>query len=74
MARIEAGLRQFGQTPTLLIWGMHDPVLPPTVLRRWQSIFPHAMTHEMEDASHFLQEDAPEEIVGWIAAFLAAHP
>jgi pimeloyl-ACP methyl ester carboxylesterase len=73
LARIEAGLARFAHMPTLLIWGMHDPVLPPVVLRRWRRIFPHAKTHEMEDASHFLQEDAPEQINGWIAAFLAAH-
>lgn len=74
MARIEAGLSRFVEMPALLIWGMHDPVLPPAVLRRWQRIFPHATTHEVADASHFLQEDAPDEIIGRIEAFLAAHP
>ena len=36
--------------------------------------YPHAITHEIEDASHFLQEDAPERIVAWIEAFLEANP
>jgi pimeloyl-ACP methyl ester carboxylesterase len=40
----------------------------------WQRLYPHATTHELEDASHFLQEDAPERIVGWIEQFLVAHP
>ncbi len=72
MQRIEDGLSQFAHIPVLLIWGMHDPVLPPTVLRRWQAIYPHATTYEMEDASHFLQEDAPDQIIGWIETFLTA--
>jgi haloalkane dehalogenase len=74
MKRVENGLAQLGRTPTLLVWGMADPVLPPSVLRRWQQVFPGAATHEVHDASHFLQEDAPQEVVGRIEQFLAANP
>ena len=74
MAQIEQGLGRFVETPSLLIWGMNDLVLPPAVLRQWQARYPHAIVHEIDDANHFLQEDAPERIVGWIAAFLAAYP
>lgn len=74
MKRIEGALPQFTRTPTLLIWGMRDPVLPEPVLRIWQRIYPHAMTHEVGDASHFLQEDCPERIVRWIEEFLEANP
>lgn len=74
MQRIEKGLPLFSNIPTLLIWGMQDPVLPPSVLRKWQDIYPQATTHEIADASHFLQEDAPERIVTWIEEFLTAHP
>ncbi|GEM_PF-5723174 len=38
------------------------------------ALYPHAITHEVEDANHFLQEDAPERIVGWIKEFLATSP
>ena len=71
MKLIEQGLSQFRQTPTLLIWGMQDSVLTPPVLGLWQRIYPHAVTHEIEDASHFLQEDSPERIVGYIQDFLS---
>ncbi len=74
MKRIERGLPQFLDTPTLLLWGMRDPVLSEPVLRTWQSIYPHAITYEIEDASHFLQEDAPARIVNWIREFLEANP
>jgi cis-3-alkyl-4-acyloxetan-2-one decarboxylase len=74
MKLIERGLPQFGKTPTLIIWGMKDPVLPASVLRLWQEIYPQATTLEIEDASHFLQEDAPERIVQYLEAFLEANP
>ena len=74
MKRIEDGLPQFSETPVLLVWGMQDPVIPPSILHRWQQLYPRATTHEIEDASHFLQEDAPERIVPWIETFLKANP
>lgn len=69
MKRIEHGLSQFSGIPVLFVWGMQDPVIPSSVLRRWQRLYPHAKTREIEDASHFLQEDAPERIVQWIEKF-----
>lgn len=74
MRLIENGLAQFGMTPTLLLWGMRDPVLTESVLRVWQQKFPHATTRQIEDASHFLQEDAPEMILDCIEEFLQANP
>jgi len=74
MQQIEDGLAQFARTPVLLLWGMRDPVLGEPVLRLWQKVFPQAMTHTVEDASHFVPEDVPEGLVKWITAFLVAHP
>ena len=74
MKRIEQALPEFAETPTLLVWGMRDPVLPASVLKMWQQRSPDAKTIEIEDASHFLQEDAPERIVDAIQKFLATNP
>jgi pimeloyl-ACP methyl ester carboxylesterase len=74
MKHIESGLAQFARTPVLLLWGMRDPVLGEPVLSRWQAVFPQAKTHMVEDASHFVPEDAPARLVAWIETFLAAHP
>jgi len=74
MKRIEDGLPQFNAMPVLLIWAMQDPVIPPSFLHRWQQLYPHAITHEIEDASHFLQEDAPERIIPLIETFLINNP
>jgi len=40
----------------------------------WQQRLPDAKTIEIDDASHFLQEDAPERIVDAIQKFLATNP
>jgi len=74
MKRIEHDLPRFATIPILLLWGMKDPVLSEPVLRMWQHIYPEATTHEIDDASHFLQEDAPEQIVYWIEEYLDANP
>ena len=74
MQRIENSLSLFTKTPTLIVWGMLDPVLPRSVLRWWQKVYPQATTHEIEDASHFLQEDAPQRINGYIIDFIATNP
>lgn len=74
MKRIEQGLAQFTEMPVLLVWGMRDPVLPPSVLRMWERIYPQAITYKIDDASHFLQEDAPERVVTSIEEFLKRNP
>jgi pimeloyl-ACP methyl ester carboxylesterase len=73
MQRIEAGLGQFRNLPVLLVWGMQDSVLPPAVLRLWQQVYPQATTHELEDASHFVPEDAPERVIHHIERFLETY-
>ncbi len=56
--------------PTLVLWGVHDP---------WQTIgdgerlaeeIPNATLVRLENASHWLQQDAPEEFSGEILKFL----
>ena len=73
MQRIENSLSLFKNIPTLIVWGMLDPVLTTSVLRWWQRVYPQATTHEIEDASHFLQEDSPEQISRYIIDFIASN-
>jgi len=74
MQRIENNLSMFADTPALIVWGMLDPVLPASVLRWWEEIYPHAAVHRIENASHFLQEDAPHRFGSLMRDFLAANP
>ena len=74
MQSIEDNLTLFAKTPTLIVWGMLDPVLPGSVLHWWQDIFPYATVHRIENASHFLQEDAPDQFGRYISDFIAENP
>ena len=57
--------------PTIIIWGMKDLAIPPPLIGAWLGVYPHAEAHQIDTASHFLQEDEPEEIVRLIQDFLA---
>ena len=56
--------------PVLIVWGMRDPAFSPELLAEWRVRFPDAPVIELEDASHFLQEDAWERIVPLIRELL----
>jgi cis-3-alkyl-4-acyloxetan-2-one decarboxylase len=70
MAHIGRSLPLFSEIPVLLIWGMRDPILPPSVLDIWRGVYPHSEVYTIEDASHFLQEDAPERVISAISRFI----
>jgi pimeloyl-ACP methyl ester carboxylesterase len=74
LERVGARLDRLADKPTLIVWGMRDPILKPTLLRRWRERFPQADVHELDDASHFLQEDAHERIVPILLDFLERTP
>ncbi len=60
--------------PCLIIWGEQDPVFPTEILTMWRLYFPQATCHILKNASHFLQEDCPEEIIKYIRSFLENNP
>ena len=62
------------RVPTIIIWGMQDPAIPPAIIEAWTAVYPHAEVHRLQTASHFLQEDEPEEIVSLIQGFLKKNP
>jgi haloalkane dehalogenase len=52
-----------GDKPVLLVWGMKDPGFGSRkVIQRWQRAFPSAEVVVLADASHYIQEDAPDQI------------
>ena len=60
------------QRPKLVIWADSDPVLPLSVGQRFAQALGTEVGHVIADASHFLQEDAGEQIGGLIAEWLRA--
>jgi cis-3-alkyl-4-acyloxetan-2-one decarboxylase len=63
-------LKHFADLPTLIAWGMRDPVLDPAFLDEWRHRFPQARTSLYPRAGHYLLEDAHEHLVPVIRAFL----
>ncbi len=72
VSAIEAGLAQFRKIPALICWGERDVVFPPRVLDIWRDLWPHAEVHRFPDCGHWVLEDAPDEIVACVRAFLTA--
>ncbi len=75
MAGAEAGQRVLealreDERPTLMLWADSDPVLTQETGRRFAAAIGRSEPETIENASHFLQEDAGEEIGRRIAAWL----
>ena len=59
------------EKPTLVVWGADDTVLPVRVAERFVETIPGASGPALIDgASHFLQEDRPDEVAAHILGFL----
>ena len=61
------------EKPTLVVWGAEDTVLPSRFAQRFVDLIPGARGPVLiEGASHFLQEDKPDEVAKAIRDFIAA--
>lgn len=58
--------------PTLMLWADSDPVLPLSVAERFAEAIGRESPRVIENASHFLQEDAGAQIGALIADWLRA--
>ena len=67
------GERRTVTAPTLVIWGRNDPVLSQATADPGQAV-PNRKVVFIEDASHFVQADAPERVNALLLEFLAARP
>ena len=65
-----AHLAALSDRPCQLIWGMRDWCFRPACLERLLRIFPAAEVHRLADASHYVVEDAHEQIVPRMERFL----
>jgi len=69
--RIEGSLPNLSSHPVQMIWGMKDWCFTPYCLERMLKSFPNAEVHRLLDAGHYVMEDAREQVVQLIGAFLA---
>ncbi len=73
LARIEAALPELA-VPTTLIWADGDPAFTPEYARLTHSLFNDAEGPHFVSANHYLQEDAPDQILELMDDFLHRHP
>ena len=71
LARTEQRLHLLQDIPTLICWGMRDPVFDGVVLDHLVSLLPKADVHRFEDAGHYVLEDAADRIVALVTRLLA---
>ncbi|HEY9844542.1 MAG: alpha/beta fold hydrolase [Candidatus Sericytochromatia bacterium] len=70
LERIQSQLQLFAQTPTLICWGMQDFVFDAAFLAEWERRLPQAEVHRFAKAGHYVLEDAAEQIIPLVKAFV----
>jgi len=70
--QIESSLYLFQEHPMLILWGGQDFCFTVRdFMTGWQDRFPYARVRVIEDAGHYVVEDAHERILPWMREFLA---
>jgi haloalkane dehalogenase len=67
---VDERLALFRSTPMLICWGLRDFVFDEIILQEWRRRFPEAEVATFPDAGHYLLEDAGEEVIERMKAFL----
>lgn len=71
---IDSRLDELTHLPTVFIWGTHDFVFTTEFLERFLERWPDPEVHLLDDAAHFVVEDAHEKIVPIVRDFLQRNP
>ncbi|MBU0993101.1 MAG: alpha/beta fold hydrolase [Proteobacteria bacterium] len=72
----ENAVAKWSDKPAVFLWGTNDPLLGAITgigidaHKAMESIFPQAETMRIKGASHFMQEDKPDEIADRIIEFI----
>ena len=70
LENVEANLPRLADRPALIVWGMKDFAFRDAERERFERLFLRHKTVLLEDASHFLQEDAGDQIAQSILVFM----
>lgn len=70
LREVESGLSLLRDRPALIVWGTRDFAFGPQERQRFERLFPNHRTVLFDQASHFLQEDAGDEIAAEIFKWL----
>lgn len=69
---VKQSLGKFKDTPVLICWGMKDFVFDADFLAEFERYFPKAEVHRFPKAGHYVLEDAKDQIIPLVQAFLAS--
>ena len=69
LAEVERGLAALRDRPALIVWPDKDPVFAAEEHARFEAAFPDHKTVALTGAGHYIQEDAPREIVDAIRSW-----
>lgn len=70
LADMAEALVELADWPVQLIWGMRDWCFRPDCLDRFLDLFPEAEVYRLDNASHYVVEDAPEQVIACMDTFL----
>ena len=70
LAQIEQALPWLAQKEVRIIWGGRDFCFNRHYFERWRTLLPNAASDYLEEAGHYLIEDAQESVVGLIGKHL----
>jgi len=60
-------------TPTLLVWGESDKLIPPVYAGRWAELIPHADLVTIGEAGHMAPIEQPDQVAAAIEKHIHAH-
>jgi haloalkane dehalogenase len=63
LTRLEAGMPRLAHLPALIVWGERDTAFRRAQREKFENLFRRHETVILKRATHFIQEEAPEEIV-----------
>ena len=66
LADVERRLAALADRPALIVWPTKDVAFRDPERRRWEQLFHDHRTVMLEGAGHYIQEDAPDELVAAI--------
>jgi haloalkane dehalogenase len=72
LADVERGLDQLRDRPALIVWPTKDIAFREPERKRWEQLFPNHRTVMLEGVGHYIQEDAPQDIVDAIQSWKQA--
>lgn len=67
---VDERVEQLARVPVFIGWGERDFVFTPRFRDEWRRRLPHAQIHSYPDTGHYVLEDAREDLIPKIRAFI----